>query len=55
MINKLSARYGKREAYMLFIGLWVLIQAVGTMLLTPSMTLNKEGREWDAELIKEIL
>jgi sugar (glycoside-pentoside-hexuronide) transporter len=39
VINKLSAKYGKREAYMLFIGLWVVIQAVGTMLLTPSMTI----------------
>jgi GPH family glycoside/pentoside/hexuronide:cation symporter len=39
VINKLSAKYDKREAYMLFIGLWVVIQAVGTMLLTPSMTI----------------
>ena len=39
VINKLSAKYGKREAYMFFIGLWVVIQAVGAMLLTPSMTI----------------
>ena len=37
VISKLSVKYGKREAYMLFIGLWVVIQAAGMMLLTPTM------------------
>ena len=37
VFNKLSSRYGKRESYMIFIGLWAAIQAVGAMLLKPSM------------------
>jgi len=34
-INKISARYGKRWAFMIFIGLWAIIQSVGAMLVRP--------------------
>ncbi|MBN1636978.1 MAG: MFS transporter [Deltaproteobacteria bacterium] len=35
VINMISARHGKRWAFMIFIGLWAIIQSVGVMLVRP--------------------
>lgn len=37
VIDRLSSRFGKRESYIVFIGAWVVIQAVGAMALQPGM------------------
>ncbi len=37
VINWLSSKYGKRESYMIFIGIWAIVQVVGGMLVKPSM------------------
>lgn len=39
VINKVTYRYGKKESFILFIGIWALIQGVGALLLQPSMVL----------------
>jgi Na+/melibiose symporter-like transporter len=38
-INLCTKTFGKRESYMLFIGIWALVQAVGIILLQPSMNI----------------
>lgn len=39
VINKLTSKFGKRESFMIFIGIWALIQAVAVPLLQPSMVI----------------
>jgi glycoside/pentoside/hexuronide:cation symporter, GPH family len=35
LINYLSARFSKRWAFIIFIGLWALVQSIGAMLVRP--------------------
>lgn len=36
-INRLSTKLGKRESFMIFMGIWGLIQSIGLMILQPDM------------------
>jgi oligogalacturonide transporter len=38
LINWSTARFGKRQSYIFFISLWAAVQAIGVMLIQPSMT-----------------
>lgn len=40
LINKLSGRFGKRGAFMILISMWAVVQAVGGLLIQPSMTVT---------------
>lgn len=39
VISKVSASYGKRESFIVFFGLWIVVQAVGVSLLKPFMVI----------------
>ncbi len=39
IINKISAKLGKRESFMIFMGAWAVIQGVFILFLEPSMTI----------------
>ena len=39
VIHLLSARFGKRESFIFFMGIWAVVQAAGVMMIKPGMDL----------------
>ena len=39
VINRLSSKYGKRESYIVFVGIWAIVQVVAGIFIQPSMVI----------------